>query len=148
MTRMQELQEFADKMERAIERPGDTCPLCWQTDRAFEYHHCVWRADGGSDHHTNILPICRTCHATISFGDRKEAAPLEVACLAHRLANHGVMFLFHERHSRHDLMRRLLVQWRASELSAREVDEQVREVGLRVFFEKMRDLHRFGRDAA
>lgn len=150
MRTSREIQEFADNVQRAIEKPGDMCPLCWRTGRAFENHHCVFRSDGGSDRHTNILPICRTCHATISFGDGKEARPLEAACLAHRLANHGVMFVYRERHSGHGLIRSLAERWRASELSAREADKVMRDAGLRIFFEKMRELHDFGsrRDVA
>lgn len=73
-------------------RPG-ICPLCLEPATHWHKHHTVWRAEGGTDHEVNLLPICATCHAIINTGDIKDSGPRNFGASAFMLGQHGLKYL-------------------------------------------------------
>lgn len=69
------------------------CPLCLEESSEYEGHHVIWRAEGGTDDGTNILTLCKTCHAVLSRGNSRDAAPRDKACFYYALATHGLDFV-------------------------------------------------------
>lgn len=69
------------------------CPMCLARKKEFETHHCVWRSDGGASSPLNLLRICRSCHALMSFGDAQDATPRDHAAFMHQLMHFGMRFL-------------------------------------------------------
>ena len=61
------------------------CPICLQQKSVFEGHHCVARSDGGKDGYRNVLRICASCHAPITWGCFEERWPKDNAALYHQV---------------------------------------------------------------
>lgn len=61
------------------------CPICLKQKRDFEYHHCIWSMDGGSDDYFNMLRICNTCHAILTRGSVEDRVPKDQAVYYHQI---------------------------------------------------------------
>lgn len=71
---------------------NDFCPLCLKQKDAFSPHHCIWTMEGGTDDYENLLQVCRTCHAILSFGNVEDAEPKDKAAYYHQLMYFGLDF--------------------------------------------------------
>ena len=56
------------------------CPVCQTEQAEFDKHHVVWRMNGGSDDPINKLRVCKSCHALLTFGNKKDRVPRDIAC--------------------------------------------------------------------
>lgn len=69
------------------------CPVCLGQKEEFEIHHCIAASDGGSDSPSNMLSICKSCHALITNGGVEERFPKHKAALNHQLMVFGMRTL-------------------------------------------------------
>lgn len=69
------------------------CPICLKQRIHFDKHHCIWASEGGTDSFTNLLKICRTCHAVITGGCVDEMAPKNLAAFHHQIIYFGFNFI-------------------------------------------------------
>jgi hypothetical protein len=65
---------------RVVERDGHRCRACGKDLRGVpgwvtEVHHIRPRAEGGSDHPSNLLTLCVMCHKRITAACMLERAP-------------------------------------------------------------------------
>lgn len=109
------------------------CPICLESSDQFENHHVIWKSDGGSDDSVNLLQICKSCHALLTFGGKKDSKPREYACIYYQLALYGVNFLLKAtlwtKEERNWVGRYLKeIFKRGDDLSAMEVDKTLREI--------------------
>ena len=65
---------FANTRAMVLDRDDHTCQLCKgkHKDSKLEVHHIVFREDGGSDEHTNLITLCHTCHYALHHGEISE----------------------------------------------------------------------------
>ena len=60
-------------------RDRGVCQLCDRTATVPEYHHAVFRSQGGEDRLNNVILLCFDCHHTIHGGkDAQETRELAV----------------------------------------------------------------------
>lgn len=64
---------------------GFYCPICLSRKSVFEGHHCIPRSEGGRDGFQNVLKICSSCHAQITWGCFEERWAKENAALFHQV---------------------------------------------------------------
>lgn len=60
--------DWPERRLRVLERDGYKCRRCNANLRGVFYrevHHIVARARGGSDHMSNLIALCKTCHDRI-----------------------------------------------------------------------------------
>lgn len=124
------------------------CPICLKQREEFDKHHVIWKTDGGSDHPVNILRICRTCHAILTFGE-SEAWYYDKACVAHQQCCYGIEFELHshlDRRKNETLM--ILInerKWRRKHqftpLSTKNADELIRMSGQATYVVMMSVIH-------
>lgn len=67
----------------------NVCPLCLKQKKTFDYHHCIASCDGGPDHHSNVLRICRPCHVLLTIEHEGEGAAKERAAFWHQVMHFG-----------------------------------------------------------
>jgi hypothetical protein len=69
------------------------CPICLKERKHFEKHHVIWKnnVDGGSNDPVNLLNICKTCHAILTFGE-SESGWYDMACVAYQQMVYGLNF--------------------------------------------------------
>lgn len=72
---------------------NDFCPICLERKQQFEIHHCIWKSDGGTRSPLNLLKVCKSCHALMSFGDIEDVEPRDHAAFMHQLAHFGMRFV-------------------------------------------------------
>lgn len=72
---------------------SDYCPLCLKPKKDFEYHHCIWSSDGGTDDSSNLLKLCNTCHAILTRGCTDERVPKDLAAHHHQMIYFGLNFI-------------------------------------------------------
>ena len=72
---------------------NDTCALCLERKQQFEIHHCIWKSDGGTRSPLNLLKVCKSCHALISFGDIEDVEPRDQAAFMQQLEHFGLRFV-------------------------------------------------------
>lgn len=68
------------------------CPLCLEERREYDRHHVIWRCDGGTNDPVNLLDICKTCHAVLTYGNSDDARQRDLACLYYQWAQFGLAF--------------------------------------------------------
>jgi len=57
--------------QKFINERGNKCELCpYNKTEVLNVHHIVERCNGGTNHKTNLIVICPTCHAEIHAGLR------------------------------------------------------------------------------
>jgi hypothetical protein len=61
---------FANTKAYILTRDGYTCQNCKDKtkDSRLEVHHIVFRRNGGSDEHDNLITLCKTCHDNLHDG--------------------------------------------------------------------------------
>lgn len=69
---------------------NDYCPLCLKQKDAFDVHHCVFTALGGTDDVENLLEICSTCHAILHSRNVEDAEPKAKAACYHQIIYFGL----------------------------------------------------------
>jgi hypothetical protein len=69
---------------------NDFCPICLKRKKQFEIHHCIWKSDGGTRSPLNLLKVCNTCHALMSFGDVDDVETRDQAAFMHQLTHFGM----------------------------------------------------------
>lgn len=64
--------------QKFIKERGNKCELCpYSKPEVLNVHHIVERCNGGTNHKTNLIVICPTCHAEIHVGLRtSEGQPI------------------------------------------------------------------------
>lgn len=72
---------------------NEFCPICLERKKQFEIHHCIWKSDGGINSSLNLLKVCETCHALMSFGEVEDIEPRDQAAFMHQLAHFGMRFV-------------------------------------------------------
>ncbi|MBQ7606927.1 MAG: HNH endonuclease [Desulfovibrionaceae bacterium] len=64
-----------------LERDQHKYQLCGgkHKDEKLEVHHIIFRKNGGSDEHTNLVTLCHTCHHALHHGQisRKKLETME-----------------------------------------------------------------------
>jgi hypothetical protein len=68
------------------------CPICLNQKREFDEHHCIWSSDGGTDEYFNMLRVCRTCHAVLTWGSVEDRVPKDLAAFYHQVLYFGLEF--------------------------------------------------------
>ncbi len=65
---------FANTRAMVLDRDQHTCQLCGgkHKDSRLEVHHIIFRENGGSDEHTNLVTLCHTCHCALHHGQISE----------------------------------------------------------------------------
>lgn len=53
-----------EMVTQVLNRDGWTCQLCGSR-RDLQVHHLRFRSQGGDDTPTNLLTLCRRCHAEL-----------------------------------------------------------------------------------
>lgn len=76
--------------EKYCSLSNNYCPICLLQKREFEVHHCIAATHGGPDTPSNLLSICRSCHAIIERGSIEDRFPKSGAALSHQLMYFGV----------------------------------------------------------
>ena len=56
---------FHSNRGRFIHKKNTGCAKCGQMDGDIELHHIVPLAIGGTNHDSNIVPLCRECHELV-----------------------------------------------------------------------------------
>lgn len=57
--------------QKFIKERGSKCELCpYNKPEVLNVHHIIERCNGGTNHKTNLIVICPTCHAEIHAGLR------------------------------------------------------------------------------
>lgn len=72
---------------------NDHCPICLERKKQFQIHHCIWESDGGTSSPLNLLKVCNSCHALMSFGDVEDVELRDQAAFMHQLAHFGMPFV-------------------------------------------------------
>jgi hypothetical protein len=109
------------------------CPLCLKPMMKFDRHHVIWKTEkrwngSGSNHHSNLLAICRRCHALLTFADGDlEGRLLNMQAQRFMMLHYGLLFALQIRQLRPVLRMFLL---RGSRV---EVDLGVRQAGFELF---------------
>jgi 5-methylcytosine-specific restriction endonuclease McrA len=52
-----------DLVKQAVKRDGNKCGRCSYVGSGIERHHIVSLQDGGRNVLSNIISLCKTCHA-------------------------------------------------------------------------------------
>lgn len=91
------------KDERGCWLTNYYCPICLKQKREFDEHHCIWSSDGGTDEHFNMLRVCRTCHAVLTWGSVEDRVPKNLSAFYHQVLYFGLEFFPRDnlRKSRH-----------------------------------------------
>ena len=61
----QRCKATSDISKKGKKDKRDNKPYKYKTTVNFEVHHIVPKSSGGSDHHTNLVTLCQSCHSTI-----------------------------------------------------------------------------------
>ena len=61
---------FANTKSAILHRDNYTCQCCKNKhkDSKLEVHHIIFRSNGGSDDHDNLITLCHTCHKALHDG--------------------------------------------------------------------------------
>src|SRR3972149_7712102 len=70
-----------------------TCPICLKHKTEYDKHHVIWKCDGGKDIPENLLNICTSCHALMTFSREKEDHILNCVATRFAAAVHGINFV-------------------------------------------------------
>jgi hypothetical protein len=64
---------YANNKSYILARDNYTCHCCKgkSKDSKLEVHHIVFRSQGGSDEHDNLITLCKTCHDKLHKGEIK-----------------------------------------------------------------------------
>lgn len=64
---------FANTKAFVLDRDGHTCQHCKgkTKDSRLHAHHIVFRSNGGSDEHENLITLCKICHDKLHRGEIK-----------------------------------------------------------------------------
>lgn len=121
------------------------CPICLKYREAFEEHHVIWKNDhdGGSNDFINLLDICKTCHAILTFGEW-ESAWYDRACVAHQMASYGLNFELRCRKdiSKSDFLKKFIEAIRLDfKIDCRKADEYIRKIGIAQYNVAMGVIH-------
>lgn len=68
------------------------CPICLRQKMDFEIHHCIPSVEGGTDDFFNLLMVCNTCHAIITWGSMEDRVPKDLAAFNHQFMYFGMKF--------------------------------------------------------
>ena len=62
-----ELKGFYNVKSFVLNRDNYKCQYCKgkSRDKKLHVHHIIWRKKGGSDHQSNLITVCETCHKLI-----------------------------------------------------------------------------------
>ena len=103
--------------------------------------------DGGSDHPVNLLDICATCHAILTFGG-EESCFYDDACVAHQQASYGLCFELYARKNRRrgELLKDILDSRKVNRrigmrCDAKATDEIIRKIGIANYNVSMAVIH-------
>ena len=123
------------------------CPICLEQREYFESHHVIWKNDydGGSNDPINLLDICLTCHAILTYGE-SESIWYDRACVGHQWATYGLNF---ELRCRKDIGKSKLINrfievkklGFAWEPDCRWVDESIKKIGIAQYNVAMGVIH-------
>lgn len=69
------------------------CPICLEQRTEFQRHHVIWSCEGGTDEAINLLDICKSCHALLTFGSSADSIPREYAAIGHQMLSFGIAFI-------------------------------------------------------
>lgn len=64
---------FANTKAYVLNRDNYTCQFCKgkTKDSRLHVHHIIFRSNGGSDEHENLITLCKTCHDRLHNGEIK-----------------------------------------------------------------------------
>jgi len=64
---------FANTKAYILKRDNYICHNCKgkTKNRRLEVHHIIYRQNGGSDEHDNLITLCKTCHVGLHAGNIK-----------------------------------------------------------------------------
>lgn len=64
---------FANTKAYVLNRDNYTCQYCKgkTKDSRLHVHHIIFRSNGGSDEHENLITLCKTCHDRLHNGEIK-----------------------------------------------------------------------------
>ena len=69
-------RKFKALKDQVYARDRGCCQLCGKTTICAEYHHAVFRSQGGGDTLDNIITLCWKCHTAGIHGGGKDAQKL------------------------------------------------------------------------
>lgn len=59
---------FGNTKAMVLVRDNYTCQRCKTKKGTLEVHHIVYRSQGGSDEHNNLITLCTKCHSSLHYG--------------------------------------------------------------------------------
>ena len=62
-------QEYKALLGAIWGRDRDVCQICYRDTMVPEYHHVIFRSQGGSDSLDNMMILCNECHHIIHHGN-------------------------------------------------------------------------------
>lgn len=65
--------QYKKLCEQVWKRDRGVCQLCGRFTVVPEFHHAVFRSQGGGDEVDNVLILCHECHHVIHHGPRHSA---------------------------------------------------------------------------
>lgn len=66
-------EEWWQKTRKAvIGKHNNKCYMCGDSGVKLDVHHIVPVLNGGSNHHDNLIPLCKSCHKTVEWYTRNE----------------------------------------------------------------------------
>lgn len=76
---------FSNSKAFALDRDTYKCQRCKgkSKDKRLEVHHIVYRSNGGSDDHENLITLCKTCHDEVHANNIEVGTGSRKGHLAH-----------------------------------------------------------------
>lgn len=53
---------YYDVRYYVFERDKYTCQICKKKDKILQTHHIIYKSEGGSNRHNNLITVCKDCH--------------------------------------------------------------------------------------
>jgi hypothetical protein len=88
--------------------------------------------EGGSDDPINLLKVCKTCHALITFGCIEDRTPRDMAAFMYQLGTFGLNFLLASNFYQHRIGQKLIDGCPAG-MGAKDFDKHLRELGQQLY---------------
>ena len=60
---------FANSRSYVLSRDAYTCQCCKTKQGTLQVHHIIYRSNGGSDEESNLITLCKNCHAKLHKGE-------------------------------------------------------------------------------